>query len=632
VANEVKIKVIADASGTKAPLESVKDGLEDVETASDKAGNGLRDVDTQLANLDRQVLASRMELKRLAHEFGNIDDEVNRIDISSAMDRVRADIARSLKVKDALKWSDIVPDEPDPPAIGKFAAGLAKMSTVAGAQVGPILGSSIGLAAAPMIASTIAGGIIGGVGLGGVAGGFAIAAKDQRVKSAVKQLGDDLEDRLQGSVRTFIPEAVEAIGTIKKAIDTVNFEQIFASSARFVDPLANGVGRLIEELGDGIESLMTNAGPAVEAIADGVGDIGQSIGEGLSSLADNGESAADSLDDVFTVITGITDATFGAINGLMEINEALGSIGAEGAAGLHVLEAAFGDASGTMGHYIAGAEEATDATTEFQQAAEALAEDLKAQTDPVFALVKAQEDLEESQENVTKATKKFGKNSPEAKQALRDLAKNALETQAAAGALGDTFNGKLTPELYATLRAAGLSKGEINRLEKQFRDAKREGDRFSGKYAAQLALQGDARAAGRIRSITDDLRDFDGVWTATMVTNYVRHGKPGTGGGLAHGGIKGAANGATSNGLTLVGENGPELAEVMPGGRVWSNPDTQRMLNKMGSGGSGQGGGAQVINLIVDGQTLAQVMIDPQRDFVRTRFGGDVQAAYGTGQ
>lgn len=59
----------------------------------------------------------------------------------------------------------------------------------------------------------------------------------------------------------------------------------------------------------------------------------------------------------------------------------------------------------------------------------------------------------------------------------------------------------------------------------------------------------------------------------------------------AHGGIVGsAASGGMRSGLTLVGEHGPELAQIQPGGRVYSNPDTQRML-----AGAGGGRGAQEV-------------------------------------
>ncbi|WP_318205397.1 phage tail protein [Streptomyces sp. SCL15-4] len=47
----------------------------------------------------------------------------------------------------------------------------------------------------------------------------------------------------------------------------------------------------------------------------------------------------------------------------------------------------------------------------------------------------------------------------------------------------------------------------------------------------------------------------------------------------ASGGIVGAAaSGGLRSGLTLVGEQGPELAELPMGSRVWSNPDTRRKL------------------------------------------------------
>lgn len=59
-------------------------------------------------------------------------------------------------------------------------------------------------------------------------------------------------------------------------------------------------------------------------------------------------------------------------------------------------------------------------------------------------------------------------------------------------------------------------------------------------------------------------------------------------GSQAHGGIAGsAASGGMRSGLTLVGEHGPELAQIQPGGRVYSNPDTQRMLAGVGGGGRG---------------------------------------------
>lgn len=629
MANEVKIRVTAENASTPV-IKGVQEGLEGVETAADKAGNGLRNVDRELEIMDKRVVSSRMELKRLAHEFANVDDEASRIDISKAMAKVQRDISRATRAQRALKFSDLIPSEPDSDSASRFASSLMKMSTAAGTKVGPILGSSIGIAAAPMLATAIAGGIIGGVGLGGVAGGFAIVSKDQRVKSAIKGLGDGLQDRLRGSVETFIPAAVGAIGTIEKSLKNIDFEGIFASAARFVDPLAKGVGRMIEGLGNGIEDVMREAGPAVEAISDGLGALGEAAGRGLTSLADDGEEAADSLRDLFSALELVTDATFGLINGAMELNEGLKDLGYDPAYGLHLLEKAFGKTDKAFSKNAASAEEAAEATDKFREASEDLSNELKSQTDPVFALVKAQDDLEKSQKAVTKAVDKFGKNSPEAKQALRDLAMNALETQAAAGKLGDTFDGKLTPELRATLRAAGMTSGEIGQLENQFKEAKREGDRFSKRYDASMRVNGTGKALSALYEARRMANSLDGrsidIAMRVTGTNSVSAARHAYAKQYAHGGIVGAAaNGATSNGLTLVGENGPELAEIKPGGRVWSNPDTQRMLSGQGSGQ----GGPITVNLVVDGRTLANVMVEPMRARVNRDAGGSAQQFWG---
>lgn len=55
------------------------------------------------------------------------------------------------------------------------------------------------------------------------------------------------------------------------------------------------------------------------------------------------------------------------------------------------------------------------------------------------------------------------------------------------------------------------------------------------------------------------------------------------GGGLnAHGGITGAFGGGPRGGMTMVGEEGPELVSLPFGSTVHSNPDTERMMGEMG--------------------------------------------------
>jgi len=92
----------------------------------------------------------------------------------------------------------------------------------------------------------------------------------------------------------------------------------------------------------------------------------------------------------------------------------------------------------------------------------------------------------------------------------------------------------------------------------------------------------------------------------------------------AAGGISGAASGGIRNGMTWVGEHGPELVQLPAGSSVKSNPDSMRM-----AGQSTRGGGPLLVQLLLDGRVLAQQLLDPQREIVNSRFGGNVQSAYG---
>ena len=59
--------------------------------------------------------------------------------------------------------------------------------------------------------------------------------------------------------------------------------------------------------------------------------------------------------------------------------------------------------------------------------------------------------------------------------------------------------------------------------------------------------------------------------------------------------------GGVRNGLTLVGEEGPELVDMAPGSQVFSTPDTAAMVQRGGAGTlGGMGGGPGAINVTVN--------------------------------
>lgn len=140
---------------------------------------------------------------------------------------------------------------------------------------------------------------------------------------------------------------------------------------------------------------------------------------------------------------------------------------------------------------------------------------------------------------------------------------------------------------------------------------------FGGLYAA---ITNPVRSAvNAVNSWLNGLLNF-----ASSIPGRIGNSIKGAIPGFAHGGVVGqAASGATSSGLTMTGEHGPELLSLPPGTRVRSNPDTRRM------GGLG-GGGVAAVSLEVKsgGSKLDDLLVELLRRSIRAG-GGNVQAVLG---
>jgi len=678
MSNDVKIKVTME-NATKPVIAGLKGDLHDVETASDKAGNKLssigersKTVKGDLARLDDGIRSSTRALSDLHSALANTDDAAQRLDIRKAISKVQADLASSQKAR-KFKLTELFDLEPD----GNFAQRLMGNISSALASAPPlaIAGGVIGAALAPSIAAGIGAGIAGGVGLAAIGGGVALIAKDPIIASNAERIGSTFKDKITKSARgAFEGPVVESLGKLETLANrsAPKIGKIFEATAPAVRGLTTNIVHLADSFMDDLVTAANNSGPAIDALGGILEHTGASVGDMISTLSEDAPAGASALEDLDMSLQNIIHTTTMFIDGLADIKSGADSfdekidssrnsiedfftkmsggravfdITADGYE--HGTEAAKLYSEGIIGakgslndyeHYLHPAAEGTKKLSEEMSVAEeaangekaalaGLANELKAQVDPVFGLLDASDKLTTAQKKYADSVKKSGKNSTDSKEALRDLAGAALDLEGKAGALGDTFNGTMTPALRNTLHAAGLTDKQIDELGKQFREAKRDGDRFAKNYVASAKVNGTSGASQKIRSITDDLRDFQGTWTATMITNYKTFGKPGSHGGLAHGGIKGAANGANSSGLTWVGENGPELADLPPGTSVHTAGDSQRMMK--GAGGQG-GEQALVIRLDDSGDAgLLREIVRHLRFEVSTQGGGSVQRTFG---
>src|SRR5690606_15613474 len=99
-------------------------------------------------------------------------------------------------------------------------------------------------------------------------------------------------------------------------------------------------------------------------------------------------------------------------------------------------------------------------------------EELRAQTDPVFAFQRALRDVRAAQADWTDATKKHGPKSDEAREAALRLFEAVTDLNGAAGDVSGTFKGEWTPEMQAAAVAAGLTEDQIADLKRIVEDTR----------------------------------------------------------------------------------------------------------------------------------------------------------------
>ncbi len=172
-------------------------------------------------------------------------------------------------------------------------------------------------------------------------------------------------------------------------------------------------------------------------------------------------------------------------------------------------------------------------------------------------------------------------------------------------------------------RLLGSSKGdikEINSLEKALIAA---GKAAGTTTADSMYGAGIKQAQGIVNGLAKQQAHLNAIM-AKAADAMAAQLKKALGGKASGGTVGAAATGGNRWGRTLVGEYGPELADLPIGSRVHSAPDTQRML-------SGGGGQPIIVHAVIqlDGRTVADQMLEPTRQLVQRVGGGDVQKVYG---
>jgi hypothetical protein len=572
-----KVGTAADAAAKKtkglgAASEKTDDQVEDLGDSSAEAAR-------KLGKLDREIDKVNQDLVLLAGQFADAGSAAERLDISKGIRKSQNDLRRLSTSKGILE--KLLPD-PQPAArsfMTKLGAGLAEagagIATKAGASLGPTIGIAIGAAAAPVLVSALGGALSAGAGAIGLGAGIALAVKsDKDIQQAGMAAGKKFADGLSKSaVDAYKQPIMESIGVLSRAGDKISedWSGVFRDTYGLIQPFVQRIANAGTTISDSLAGAARKSGPAMDALGDSLKFVSDSTAHFIDTLADGSQEGADNLR---LLVGALSDAVDMTTDFLGVLNKAANNEWLTGPL-LPMLRKHYADAAGETGtltkHTAGLADKMTDAARAAlgqKDALVSLSNEMKAQSDPAFALIEAQDKLRSSQKNLNKAVKDHGQNSAEAREASRNLARAAVDLQGKVGALGGTFNGKLSPAMRSTLEAAGLTKSQIRGVEAEFRRAKRAGDAFARNYAAKATLTT--------------------VYKTIRSTN--NENSPGVGSAIRD---RRASGGPVSRGTPyLVGEHGPEIVVPSAAGRVLSAAATRgvaRSAQLVGpSGGDGR--------------------------------------------
>lgn len=551
---------------------------------TDEMGEASGEAARKIDKLDTAIGKVNQDLVLLAAQLADADDAAGRIDISRGIRKAQADLQRMTKAKGLLE--NLLPD-PEPAAAGfmkKLGSALgasgASIATGAGSKVGPIVGAAIAASAAPVLVSTMGSILSAGSGLAGIGAGVALAVKkDKDIQSAGINAGKRFADGLtKTAVAAYKQPVMTAIGVLSQAGDRISkkWQDVFRSTSGMLVPFVQDIVRVGERISDSLAGAALKSAPAVDALGDALVLLGDGAGDALDILSDGSANAAGNL----KLMAGATaDLLRYTAVFLKTLNDLSANPWITGPL-IPILKKHYGETAEESDNLSDSTETLAGKMTNAAQAAQGhtdalvgLAAEMLAQTDPAFAVLNAQDKVREGQKKLNEAIKEHGADSREARAASRDLAGSAIELQGKVGALGDEFDGNLSPAMLSTMRAAGLTEKQIDGVREEMNRAKKAGGAYAKNYQASVSVKGAAAARRSLYSVKDVIDDIPravriamkitGVGNVSAAAAAVRKNARASGGPVARG-IP-----------YLVGEHGPEMVVPEAAGRVLSAAATR---------------------------------------------------------
>lgn len=245
----------------------------------------------------------------------------------------------------------------------------------------------------------------------------------------------------------------------------------------------------------------------------------------------------------------------------------------------------------------------------------------RAAVDPVLGLMDALDGQKEAQQGANEAVRKFGEDSPQAREAARELAAATLDVEAAGLQARGSFDA-FERKLKTWVRQNIISQREANILRDAIKGARTQAELFEGVYPADLLV--DLDEAG-LNAANQKLNWVARAREVVVSVNALGDTIGGWFSGRASGGLVAAhaAEGGPRGNRVLVGERGPEIVDLAPGSMVHPAGTTRNML-------AAAAGGEQriVLEIRAGSSRVDELILEILRNSISVR-GGNVQVVLG---
>ena len=584
--------------------------------------------------LDHEIKNVERELRQLAVSFAEADAAAEKMDLSKAIRRTQADLRKLNQSKGLV--SELLPDEKETDDAGRTFAqrltksiggGLTELSSTLGGSVGPTIGAAIGAVAAPVLISAIGSVVASGAGVGALGVGIMAAVKGSReIQDAGKSAGQRFMKGLQDEAQVLRGPVLKSIDVLSAAGDRLNknLGTTFDALSGHLVPFVSKVAEAGENITNSLLGAAKESGPAIDALGDSIVYLSDGISTLINNLADGGPEAASNL----RLVAGATSDLISVSSGLLPVlaklsNEPLltGPLlpllrdhydkAAEGASQL---------AAKTENELTPSIDGATAAAQRQLDVMKMVNDEIKAEADPLFAFVKAQEAVKTAQTKVNEAIKKYGPTSAQASAATRDLAEAAIGLQGAAAGVGIAADGKLSPALRRALVQAGLTKQQIRGVESQLRSAKAALDRYDGTNARARVSVDTAAATNRVRALQSQINRMKGK-TIPITVRITKQGEVLLGNQAPQ--MRAAGGPVKAGQAYIVGEKRPEVFVPDSNGKII--PSVSQLASSGISRGTAAAGGSDPGWVAIRGDAVLDALVQAIASRVSAKGGRAAQ-------